>query len=77
VVNSVTNAGIPDVTVSLMQQERDVSVNLMQQGHILDSATTDAQGRFQIEHVKAVAYTAMYGSAVLFSFPTGCFLRAR
>jgi hypothetical protein len=49
VVNAVTGVGIPEVAVSLMQQE-----------HLAYSATTDAEGRFQIAGVQAGTYTATY-----------------
>jgi hypothetical protein len=58
VVNSVTGAGIPAVPVSLMQQE-----------HLLYSATTDAQGRFQIDDVKPGTYKPEFRQASKFVLP--------
>ncbi len=58
VVNAVTGAGIQAVSVSLMQQE-----------HLAYSATTDSQGHFQIEDVKAGAYKAEYRQASKFVLP--------
>jgi hypothetical protein len=49
VVNSVTGIDIPGVTV-----------NLLQAGEVAYSATTDSQGLFRTEAVKAGAYTASY-----------------
>jgi hypothetical protein len=49
VVNSVTGIDIPGVTV-----------NLIQAGEVAYSTTTDSQGHFRIEAVKAGAYTASY-----------------
>lgn len=49
VVNSVTGAGIPAVTVNLRQGPKNAY-----------SATTDSQGRFRIEDVKSGVYTANY-----------------
>jgi hypothetical protein len=49
VVNSATGAGITGVTVTLMQDE-----------HIAYTATTDTQGRFQIEDVKEGVYAPRY-----------------
>ena len=49
VVNSVTGADIPGV-----------AVNLVRAGEAAYSATTDSEGHFRIEAVKAGAYTASY-----------------
>lgn len=49
VVNSVTGADIPGV-----------AVNLVRAGEVAYSATTDSEGHFRIEAVKAGAYTASY-----------------
>src|SRR5580658_9519332 len=49
VVNSVTGIDIPGVTV-----------NLIRAGEVAYSATTDSQGHFRIEAVKAGAYTGSY-----------------
>jgi uncharacterized GH25 family protein len=49
VVNSLTGIDIPGV-----------AVNLIQAGDVAYSATTDSQGHFRIEAVKAGAYTASY-----------------
>jgi uncharacterized GH25 family protein len=51
VVNSVTGADIPGV-----------AVNLLQSGEVAYSATTDSQGHFRIEALKAGVYTATYAA---------------
>jgi hypothetical protein len=56
-----------------------VTVFLMQREHIAYTATTDAQRRFQIEDVRAGAYTAKYGQRCMFIFPNirGMVIRAQ
>lgn len=58
VVNSVTGIDIPGV-----------AVNLIWAGKVAYSATTDAQGHFRVEAVKAGAYTANYTARGFFAIP--------
>jgi uncharacterized GH25 family protein len=58
VVNSVTGVDIPGV-----------AVNLLRAGATAYSATTDSQGHFRIESVKAGAYMANYSAHGFFPIP--------
>jgi hypothetical protein len=58
VVNSVTGADIPGVVV-----------NLVRAGETAYSTTTDSQGHFRIEAVKAALYTASYKAPGFFPIP--------
>ena len=58
VFNSVTGIDIPGVAVKLIQA-----------GEVAYSATTDSQGHFRIEAVKAGAYTASYVARGIWPIP--------